>query len=134
MVRHAELIGDEDQAFLSNGICNGFKLAPVDCNFVPVQQGNYRSATCAEQKLALEETILGEIAEGNYIITDVKPTIVSALGAIPKLESSEGRLIHNCSHPVGRALNNCITVRFKRYFYTFVISFIYSMLMFSFLI
>jgi len=86
-----ELIGDEDQAFLSDGICNGFTLAPVDCNYEPAHQGNYKSATCAEQKLAVEETILGAIAEGNYVITDVKPPIVSALGAIPKPDSSEVR-------------------------------------------
>ena len=64
---------------------------------------------CAEQKLAVEETILGEIAEGNYVITDVKPTIVSALGAIPKPDSSEVHLIHDCSRPVGQALNDYIT-------------------------
>ena len=104
----AELIGDEDQVFLSDGICSGFKLAPVDGNYEPAHQGNYKSATCAEQKLAVEETILGEIAEGNYVITDVKPTTVSALGTIPKPDSSEVRLIHDCSRPVGRAFNDYI--------------------------
>ena len=84
-------------------------MAPADCNFIPAHQGNYKSATCVEQRFAVEETILSEIAEGNYGITDVKPTIISTLGAIPKLNSTEVRLIHDCSRPVGRALNDYIT-------------------------
>ena len=105
----AELIGDEDQAFLSDGISNGFQLAPADCNFIPAHQDNSESVSCAEQKLAVEETILGEISEGNYAITDVKPAIISALGAIPKPDSAEVRLIHDCSRPTRRALNDYIT-------------------------
>jgi len=35
------------------------------------------------KKLAVEQTILNEIAEGNYVISDAKPTIISALGTIP---------------------------------------------------
>jgi len=73
-----------DKAFLTDGILNGFKLAPADYAFLPAQQSNYKSATDAEPKPIAEWTILGEIAEGKYVITDVNPTIISALGAIPK--------------------------------------------------
>lgn len=59
----AELIGNEDQAFLSDGIQNDFQLAPAHCIFVPAQQSNYKSATSADKKLAVEQTILSEIAE-----------------------------------------------------------------------
>lgn len=79
--------------------------------FAPAQQGNYKSATSAEHKLAVEETTLGEIAEGNYVISDAKPIIISTLGAIPKPDSSEERLIHDCSRPMGRALNDYITTQ-----------------------
>ena len=33
------------------------------------------------------------------IVTNAKPTIVSALGAIPKPDSDKIRLIHDCSRP-----------------------------------
>jgi len=59
--------------------------------------------------LAVEQTILNEIAEGNYVISDAKPTIISALGTIPKPDYSEVRLIHDCSRPTGQALNDYIT-------------------------
>lgn len=104
----AELTGDEDKAFLIEGIKTGFKLAPPDSEFAPAHQDNYKSATSTETKAAVEQTILDEIAAGNYIVTDHKPTIVSALGAIPKPDSSEIRLIHDCSRPIGKGLNDYI--------------------------
>ena len=47
----------------------------------------------------------------NYVISDAKPIIISTLGAIPKPDSSEERLIHDCSRPMGRALNDYITTQ-----------------------
>ena len=52
---------------------------------------------------------MGEIADGSYVITDVKPTIISGLGAIPKPDSSEVRLIRDCSRPPWRAFNDYIS-------------------------
>lgn len=54
-------------AFLSDGIQNGFQLAPANCGFSPAHQSNYMAAINAELKLAVEQTILSEIAEGNCI-------------------------------------------------------------------
>ena len=39
-----------------------------------------------------------------YIISATKPTVVNALGAIPKPNSSEVRLIYDCSPPHGQAV------------------------------
>ena len=66
---------------------------------------NYKSATAPAIKDQVEATLLEEIQEGNYIVTDKKPTIISAFGAIPKPDSSEVRLIHDCSMPAGKGLN-----------------------------
>ncbi|KAL9975581.1 hypothetical protein ACROYT_G012757 [Oculina patagonica] len=43
---------------------------------------------------------------GNYIVTTAKPTIVSALGAIPKPDSDNIRLIHDCSRPQHSNVNS----------------------------
>ena len=75
---------------------------------------NYKSATNVSVKAVVEQTIAGEVAEGNYVVTPTKPAIISALGAIPKPDSSEVRLIHDCSRPHGQALNDYIsTCSFK---------------------
>ena len=105
----AELIGDEDEAFLTDGILHGFKLALADCTFLPAQQNNYKSATSAAHKPKVEQTMLGELSDGNYVVTDIKPTIIRALGAIPKPDSSDVRLIQDCSRPPGWALNDYIS-------------------------
>ena len=67
---------------------------------------NYRSATGTDVRDKVEQTIRQEIRDGNYIITSTKPTIVSALGAVPKQDSNNIRLIHDCSRPDNGNLNS----------------------------
>ena len=52
------------------------------------------------ETLHVERTIANEIAEGN-IIYNSKLSIVSTLEAIPKPDSAEVCLIHDCSRPLG---------------------------------
>ncbi len=64
---------------------------------------NHKSAIQnGEQVLA---QIREEIAHGNYQVTVTKPHLVSALGAVPKRDGNI-RLIHDCSMPPGRAVND----------------------------
>ena len=64
----------------------------------------------------LSRLFWGEIADGNYVVTDIKPTIISTLGAIPKPDSSEVQLIHDCCRPPGQALNDYISCsNFRRH-------------------
>ena len=110
-----ELASDEDEDFLANGITCGFQIVPASTNFANVDMDNYKSATNPNAKPLVEQTIRNEIAEGNYSISANKPTIVSALGAIPKPDSSEIRLIHDCSRPHGQAVNDYVTTDSFKY-------------------
>ena len=56
---------------------------------------NYKSAINLLVKDKVEETIMDEIRQSNYIVTGDRPAIISALGAIPKPDSQEVRLIHD---------------------------------------
>ena len=76
---------------------------------------NYKSATNPVTRLLVEQTIREEIQESNYVLTSDKPQIVSVLGAIPKPDSAEIRLIHDCSRPHGQALNDYITIVYFKY-------------------
>ena len=67
---------------------------------------NYFSATAPTVRDKVESTLLEEIAIGNYMLTETKPTIVSALGAVLKADSDEIHLIHDCSQPEGYAIND----------------------------
>ncbi len=52
----------------------------------------------------VENQIDREMAEGNYKAVDDKPIIFSAQGPVPKRRDI--RLIHDCRHPVGAAVND----------------------------
>ena len=47
-----------------------------------------------------------ERESGNYVIVNNQPTIVSAIGAVPKPDSDYVRLIHDCSMPESHGLNS----------------------------
>ena len=88
------------------GIEEGFHIVKPELVNVPVECKNYRSATDPMVKDKIEAQIKHELQHGHYRVTNEKPTIVSALGAIPKKNSDKVRLIHDCSRPCGQAVND----------------------------
>ena len=99
-----------------DGIKHGFNILdePHD-NIVAAEVHNYKSATNNDIKDKVEQQIKSEIAQGNYVITQTKPTIISALGAIPKKDSNDVRLIHDCSRPAGVSVNSYATCEHYAY-------------------
>lgn len=103
-----------DEEFLVDGITHGFKIS--DVNDAKVQSVNCKNHPSAIKNSVLVEKELSEqLQQGCYVKCNVKPQIVSALGAIPKNEGSEIRLIHDCSRPVGAALNDYSTLHSVQY-------------------
>ena len=91
---------------LLQGIREGFHIvdtAKLGSNNVEVE--NYPSVTDPSVIQSAADHIKLELNHGHYKITDSKPLIISELGAIPK-RNSKLRLIHDCSRPVGNALND----------------------------
>jgi len=98
-----ELSDSQEDTFLLQGIQEGFNITNIKKDITPVRMENYKSTL--ENREAVEKQILTEIDEGRYVVVDSPPTIVSALGAIPKDDGSV-RLIHDCSRPVGSGVND----------------------------
>ncbi len=71
-----------------------------------VEMDNYKSVTSGPFKDMVEAQIISEIEQGHYVVTEQKPLITSALGAIPKKSGSDIRLIHDASRPQGGAVND----------------------------
>ena len=69
----------------------------------PVHQHNHASAH--KHRDQVEKELLEQIQKGHYIVAEKKPTIVSALAAIPK-DDGTVRLIHDGSKPIGEAMND----------------------------
>lgn len=88
-----------------HGIKYGFDLidpqAAPECAEVP----NHKSATATHMCDLVEHQIKSEIEHGNYVLSNKKPDIISALGAIKKSDGGI-RLIHDCSLPEGQAVND----------------------------
>jgi len=96
-----------DKEYLLNGLTQGFNIIDVTSdNLQCAEVNNYKSATELPYKDKVESRIIHEISQGNYVITQTKPTIISALGAIPKSDSDDIRLIHDCSRPIGAGVNS----------------------------
>ena len=107
-----ELKEDLDKDFILTGLESGFSLVdptvdiPVDV--LPAETQNHKSACDSNMAARIEAQILSEMEDGNYIPVSSKPTIVSALGAIPKRDGGV-RIIQDCSQPEGTSLNDYAT-------------------------
>ena len=75
---------DHDSQFLLTGIREGFRLLDEGCSIQPTECHNYSSLSDGDNASKVAKQILWEMDNGNYQVTEQKPTIVSALGAIPK--------------------------------------------------
>ena len=98
-----ELATDKDRKFILDGVRNGFRILDRDVVVASVEETNHKSAM--EHRTAVEKELSDQINKGNYIIAKQKPTIVSALAAIPK-DNDKIRLIHDGSRPIGKAMND----------------------------
>ncbi|XP_057312267.1 uncharacterized protein LOC130653768 [Hydractinia symbiolongicarpus] len=76
---------------------------------------NYFSSVNPTASSQVEKVLREEIAAGNYVISATKPLIVSALSAIPKPDTSEIRLIHDCSMPPGNGVNSYIDIERQKF-------------------
>lgn len=98
-----------DQEFLLQGISEGFRVTTGNVQSFPtVEMSNYKSATNELARSKVEKQIIFELESGHYQISNVKPHIISALGAVPKKDSSDIRIIHDCSQPRGKAVNDFV--------------------------
>ena len=107
-----ELQTDQDSKFLLNGIFHGFRITDNSPDLCNTQEcNNYKSATCPENRDQVEKQLLSEITKGHYVLTDKKPNIISALGVVPKKDTDELRIIHDCSRPIDNGVNSLYTVQ-----------------------
>lgn len=101
-----ELVTDKDSKFIIDGVKNGFRITDVGSEFQPACQVNHASTRHHQKQVEAE--LVTQIKQGNYVVASRKPTVISALGAIPKTDGSV-RLIHDGSRPVGGAMNDYST-------------------------
>ncbi len=89
---------------------HGFHITRPGQVFSPVECENYKSATCPENRPKVEQQLAQELNTGRYFCVEHQPPIVSSLGAVPKSDPTQIRLIHDCSRPLGKGLNSYASV------------------------
>lgn len=112
----SELENDQDREFLLHGIKNGFSVIDEDAHISQVACSNHPSVkpgSVLYEKASAQ--VRKEIEAGNYVICDDQPTVVSPMAAIPKPDG-DVRLIHDCSRPAGRAVNDYCTSNWHQKF------------------
>ena len=101
----ATLIGN----FFLDDIQNGVDIIDADAATKHVHCENHKYAQPGSPLYTkASKQILHEIGMGNYEVVSEPPDIISLLGVIEKPDRRV-RLIHDCSMPHGRAINEMIT-------------------------
>ena len=101
-----ELSDDYDCHFILDGIKNGFNIIDKHAEVIPVSCQNHplaRPNSPLYDKALVQ--VLREIKNGHYIVCDTPPEIIRPMAIIPKPDG-DVRLIHDCSRPVGEAVND----------------------------
>ena len=110
-----ELENDLDKDFVLGGITKGFHIIEPQSKVKESKYKNHKSATDPSIKDFIKKIIVEETELNHYIVTDVKPVIVSPTGSVPKSDGGY-RLIHDCSMPPGSSLNDYAPI-FDKYKY-----------------
>ena len=113
-----ELEGDPDRHFILHGLSNGFDIIDCDSDPTTAHCPNHPSARPGSPLYEKAcEQVQKEINMGHYEILSEPPTIISPIGVIPKPDGGI-RLIHDCSRPPGRAVNDYCSAEWKQKFST----------------
>ena len=112
-----EELGDDcDRKFILDGIKNGFDIIDKGANVNPASCSNHPSASPNSPLYAKATSqVIKEIENGHYVVCDTPPKIISPMAAIPKPDG-DVRLIHDCSRPVGEAVNDYCSTDWQQKF------------------
>ena len=86
VVWRTELVDDTDREFLLSGLKTGLDIVDSGVQVVPVEVENHPFARPGSPYYqAVKQQVLHEISEGNYIVCDGKPNVISHLRSHPEI-------------------------------------------------
>ena len=110
-----ELANDLDKDFILNGVREGFDLIQRDTTVLPTFTKNNRSALRPGAKEQIEEQLCNGLSLRHFGTSNTHPIIVNPIGAVPKRDSLELRLIMDCSRPVTMSANSFMDLYHYKY-------------------
>ena len=112
-----ELTNDPDLEFILDGVKNGFQLLSPDLMVSHAFTQNNKSALRPGAEDQIEAQLIEGLREDHFAIA-VKtnmPIIINALGAVPKKDSNELRMIMDCSRPLTMNANSYMDLEHYKY-------------------
>ena len=112
-----ELSHDPDMEFILSGVQHGFHLLPPDSIVVHAFTQNNKSALRPGSKDQIEAQLVKGLQQDHFAVADHShmPTIINALGAVPKKDSDKIRMIMDCSRPPTMNANSYIDLEHYKY-------------------
>lgn len=110
-----ELVNDPDKDFILTGVQEGFDLIQRDATVLPAFTKNNKSALRPGAKEQIEEQLSEGLSLGHFATSTTLPTIVNAIGAVPKRDFSELRMIMDCSRPSAASANSYMDLDHYKY-------------------
>ena len=86
-----------------------------DATVLPALTKNNKSALRPGAKEQTEEQLSEGLSLGHFAMSSTPPTIVNAIGAVPKRASSELRMIMDCSQPFAASANSYMDLDHYKY-------------------
>ena len=90
-------------------------MIPRDATVLPALTKNNKSALRPGAKEQIEEQLSEGLSLGHFATSTTLPTIVNAIGAVPKRDSSELRMIMDCSRPFAASANSYMDLDHYKY-------------------
>ena len=90
-------------------------MIPRDATVLPALTKNNKSALRPGAKEQIEEQLSEGLSLGHFATSTALPTIVNAIGAVPKRDSSELRMIMDCSRPFAASANSYMDLDHYKY-------------------
>ena len=112
-----ELSHDPDMDFILNGIQHGFQLLAVDPIVAHAFTPNNKSALRPGAQEQIEAQLVNGLQLDHFAVADQShmPLVINALGAVPKKNSDDVRMIMDCSRPPTMNANSYIDLDHYKY-------------------
>ena len=108
-----ELEDDCDRHFIINGIKHGFDIIDDDAIITRKNHPSVKPNSPLYEKATSQ--VIREVENGHYVVCGSQLKIVNPMAAIPKPDG-DVRLIHDCSRPVGEAVNDYCSTDWQQKF------------------
>ena len=114
ILKLGKLGGDPRFASLLDNVVDGFPI--VDSDVPSYECENYNSILEENNRVEMDIIVSKELDEGVISLSEVKPTCIHSLGAVPKAGGGM-RPITDCSRPQNESVNNFCETLFQEFKY-----------------